>query len=583
LPLLEIFFGSSVSTPPPLLVQPDSKILVAGITRNSNAPASPVSRLFRFLPTGQPDPGFANLTAVPTNNAQSVLGSVQLLPNGQLLVAAGSPNLGLLNFSPATAAPTGVALLNANGSRDAGFNPTVQDYGTVAAVVQQTDGKLLIGGDFTYYNGQPARNLARLLPDGALDVAFQANGGNADDVVTSLLLLPTGQLAVGGRFRLLAGSVRTGLGQLLPSGALDPGFAPAVINNPGGLLASMWQLTRQADGKLLGIYGYDNSIRYLVRYDGTTGQSDTSFQPLSPGPNQPVVEPADLLPQPDGSIVVVGALNLATFPVGAKVPVWRLLPTGALDQSFPLPLPNADGMGTALTQDAAGRLYVAGLFANFGGQPGTAGLVRLLASGQPDASFQVAPGVVSGNYHYTEALTVQPNGRVLLGGSYGPGTVGSDTGTRRLLADGSPDASYAPGNGPVGDAPTRRAGAVRRLLVQADGKLVVAGSFGSVGGLPVTGLARLLDPNVLGMRSSQAAGRPFTAWPVPAHHTLHLALEAATGSRQVELLNVLGQVVQTQAAPAATLSLNVQALPAGPYVLRVQDAAGVATRRVVLY
>ncbi len=50
------------------------------------------------------------------------------------------------------------------------FNPGVA--GQVHALAVQADGKILVGGSFTALGGQARTNLARLNPDGTLDLSF---------------------------------------------------------------------------------------------------------------------------------------------------------------------------------------------------------------------------------------------------------------------------------------------------------------------------------------------------------------------------------------------------------------------------
>ena len=52
--------------------------------------------------------------------------------------------------------------------------------------------------------------------------------------------------------------------------------------------------------------------------------------------------------------------------------------------------------------------------------------------------------------------------------------------------------------------------------------------------------------------------------------------------RRVQLLDALGRVVLSQPTAGPDLTLDVAALPAGAYVLRVDYAAGPVARRVVL-
>ncbi len=115
----------------------------------------------------------------------------------------------------------GFARLNADGSLDTTFQARVN--GTVLAVARQNDGKLVVGGIFSQANGQPAGNIARFLPNGALDTTFQAGYG-ADSWITSVEIDYSGRIVAGGNFTWFNGQQRSHLVRLLASGAIDTTF-----------------------------------------------------------------------------------------------------------------------------------------------------------------------------------------------------------------------------------------------------------------------------------------------------------------------------------------------------------------------
>jgi uncharacterized delta-60 repeat protein len=544
------FTNLSGITSPAIQVQPDGKILVLSIF-SSTYNGAPVGKLVRLLPNGGLDPAFANTSAVP---APSQLNMAQLLPNGKVLVALLSPT----RFAPASSTATGLALLNMDGSRDPAFLPLLQAPAEVAALVRQPDGKYIVGGNFTEIGGVAAGYVARLNSDGTLDASFTA-AARASDVVAALALQPDGKVLVGGTFDRLAGAARLSLGRLLPSGVLDPGFAPIFVPTVFGQ-SDVGLVALQNDGRVL-VRGRLtepgtplNIFTQLLCLNGTTGLRDTSF---------PATYQADaLLVQLDGSLVVGGSNIIG----GSRYPILRLLPSGALDPSFTQTAVSTNSLNFAnyLTRDAAGQLYAAGSFTSFGGLP-LGEVVRLLPNGAPDPSF--AAGLVSARI---QALAVQPNGRVLVGGQVG---LQNANGTLRLLPNGLVDASYNGATGP--------SAAVHSLLVQSDGAIMAAGSFTNVVGIPYNGLVRLLDANVLNA-SNQKLAALTQAWPVPAHGQLHLRLDAASRPRRVELLDALGRVTIAQAVSQPEMTLDTTPLRTGTYVLRVQYASGPVLRRVVV-
>jgi uncharacterized delta-60 repeat protein len=417
-------------------------------------------------------------------------------------------------------------------------------------VLRLPDGSYLIGGDFQTVNGQPARHLARLLPDGRLDAVFTAATA-PDGPVRKLLLLPDGRILVGGTFQTLAGAPRPGLGRLLPTGALDAGFAPA-LTAPASGSSAVGELALQPDGRLLVAGTFvvpgTSAEQQLVRLDGSTGQHDPSFQYALPTPDSRV---SRLLLLPDGKVLVSG-----TVPAyRSALLLGRLLPNGAEDSSFPRLLNLFTSGINSLELDAAGRIYAGGSF-NSGGS-GNGYLRRYLPDGSLDRNFNYA-----GRLTQVNAVAVQPNGRVLLAGNT----------TERVLPDGTVDASYVSANGPTGNA-------LSRLLVQPDGAIMVAGTFTLPGSTGQIGLVRLLDAQVLPVRHAAASAR-LAAWPVPAREVLHVRLDAP--AQRVQLLDALGRTVRSS-APAATLSIPVADLLAGTYQLQVELTDGSrAVRRVVL-
>src|SRR5438270_5962689 len=107
----------------------------------------------------------------------------------------------------------GAAAVRGQSALD-GFNPNAND--TVRVVVVQPDGKILISGDFTTLspNGGAAvtrNHIARLNPDGTLDIAFDPN---ADAAVQSIALQADGKILAGGDFTSIGGQTRNSMARL---------------------------------------------------------------------------------------------------------------------------------------------------------------------------------------------------------------------------------------------------------------------------------------------------------------------------------------------------------------------------------
>jgi uncharacterized delta-60 repeat protein len=270
---------------------------------------------------------------------------------------------------------SGVARVNTDGSLDTGFNPGAGANNSVAALALQGDGKVLLGGDFTQFNGSGRIRLARLNANGALDSGFDPGSG-ASSSVFALAVQPDGEILVGGAFLTLRGTARQGIGRLLPTGALDTSFAPS----PG--------------------------TDYIVRA---------------------------LAVQPDGRIVLGGDFTNCNNVLRRGIA--RLHANGALDTSFD---PGAGFAGApfqvrALALQPDGRILAGGLFTSYDGIS-RQGIVRLRANGQLDPSFDPGAGLNA----WVNSLAVRPGRQVLAAGSLTSANLFSRPGLVQLHGDAPP-------------------------------------------------------------------------------------------------------------------------------------------------
>jgi uncharacterized delta-60 repeat protein len=543
-------------------VQPDGRILVAGASpvQDRDYPLyteQPTQFVSRLLPTGQPDISWQ--PAITGNDHQATVQSVQLLPGGQVLIA-GQPRV----YGPiATALPTAVGVLDGTGAYLPGFAPLLQHYGEVRAMVPQPDGRIVVAGSFSEINGQPARNLARLLPDGSLDAAVTANamvrGGNS--LIEEMVLQPDGRIVVAGGFATVGGLPRAGVARLLATGMPDTGFTPTLDPNSSTHVGNIHHLAVQPDGQVL-ISGRfraagSTQLQLLVRLT-TTGAVDASFLPPPIASTNSIYD-IPLLVRPDGRIITANVGLRGTS--NTLETVNQLLPTGSLDPGF---TPPAISVGPANVYKLAvfpdGRLALAGSFYRFGGWQ-TRNLAVLQPTGAVDASFASAINLLP------FSMVLQANGRILAaGGIY----FNSPVSIVRVLPTGAIDASLDAAALPL---PDNYASVV---AVQADGGILAAGYFAAAtGGQPAVQVVRLLDSSVL-------AGAVTDVWPVPAQSELHVRVDMAAGPKRLQLFDAMGREVLRESVSQPETTLATAALAAGVYLLRVDYAAGPVTRRVVV-
>ena len=127
-----------------------------------------------------------------------------------------------------------ISRANADGSRDTSFNPSDQGpNGHVYAVALQDDGKILVGGYFTWCGSpdQACLRIARLNSDGTLDSDFTGSVGGGATQVNTIVVQQDGKILVGGSFQYLGGQPRYGIGRMLSNGAIDATFNPGSAAN----------------------------------------------------------------------------------------------------------------------------------------------------------------------------------------------------------------------------------------------------------------------------------------------------------------------------------------------------------------
>ncbi|MDB5267385.1 MAG: hypothetical protein JWP58_425 [Hymenobacter sp.] len=515
-----------------LAVQADGKILVGGYGLNTYN-GQQVNGLIRLNLNGSLDAAF-NATVGPSFGGVM---SIVIQPDGKILVG-GSSNPG---SSPS------LIRLNPDGTTDASWNIgtgprlTVTQYSspTVRSLYLQADGKLLVGGLFNDFNGQPVNNLVRLLPSGALDTSFappigpnntvyniypQAGGGylltglftqyggvarggiagisasgvllptfaggtGANLPVYSLAALPNGQLLAGGFFTTYDGVAATGLAPLTATGAYNPALAPAfspllelrgrvskLVPLPAGGALVSGDFTN-VNGTTVGTTQAVHTVRLTA-----SGGLDASYQAV------PSITGGYVFPQANGQVYVCpGPTNVSSQRLT------RYDASGQLDAGFAPALFN--GIISGVLAEAGGSALVYGSYTTLNGQT-RRNLVRLLANGTVDPAFAPPANALSGE---VSEVSVQPGGKLLVHS----GVISSNL-IRLDAATGQVDASFAL---PPALAPST----TFRLLMQPDGRSLVFGAFTTFAGVATPGgVARLL---VNGGLDNSFVGPSAFAWP----------------------------------------------------------------------
>ncbi len=324
-----------------------------------------------------------------------------------------------------------IARLLPDGSLDEDFN-VWEIEGFVYTIALQSDGKILIGGDFTSIWGEEHNYIARLLPDGSLDTSFSTNpdasiltiavqhngriliwwafssiwyesrpyfarlreedgsldydfDANVNNIVNTIAIQNSGEIFIWGEFSTVWGESRTGIAKVLPDGTLDEDFEDTALE---GLFKSI--------GWWIGGW-------IIIRQD-------------------PYITTITI--QDDGMILIWG--EFSSVRGEGRNNIARLLPDGSLDEDFNT---EVDGLVQNIYLLSNGDIIIGWSFSNVWGYPRTS-LAKLFTSGDIDPDFDMNIQRLVRNFligwwwllveeiPYIYAITIDFYGNLIIGGDF---------------------------------------------------------------------------------------------------------------------------------------------------------------------
>lgn len=306
--------------------------------------------------------------------------------------------------------------LNTDGSIDTTFSATARTTagGDVRALATQADGKILVCGLFTQFAGQARQGIARLLADGTVDTAFAPvamTGGTATFSAYGFGLwgVPAvqsdGKILIVGDFTAINGSARPGIARLNRDGTLDTAFVPSGFSDtlaaPNGVPVPrpVRAVVVQSDGQILagGRFSVPASFTPanttgatynrlpIVRLNAITGAADQTYGCFA-GLDSGFIQVRAMVIQPDDSVVAV------------DTSVYRFNPTtGAIDTTFPQPdlidrSPADIGEAFSISRGTDGKFLIGGSFSEVNDRNGPPNgerwsVARLNSNGTLDTTF----------------------------------------------------------------------------------------------------------------------------------------------------------------------------------------------------
>ncbi|MEL0127418.1 MAG: S8 family serine peptidase, partial [Actinomycetota bacterium] len=184
-------------------VQPDGKIVAAGSFTTVNGRA--VNRIARLNADGTLDADFAANVGTGLDGAGR---SVTLQSDGKIIVAGAftSVNGTAINH---------IARFNSDGSLDTDFATNVGTgfSAETRGIAVQSDGKIIVVGDFKFVDGAISKRIARLNADGTPDTDFTTNIGDGFGTQSTRMVIvqPDGKIIAGGQTTTVDGTASNGI------------------------------------------------------------------------------------------------------------------------------------------------------------------------------------------------------------------------------------------------------------------------------------------------------------------------------------------------------------------------------------
>jgi hypothetical protein len=200
--------------------------------------------------------------------------------------------------------------------------------GAVQGIAVQSDGRILIVGNFTQIEDRPAAGLARLQSDGRLDTSFsptlQFAPGGSEFRNWGLAITAENRILVGGPFTRINGEERAYLAELDPDGSLVPEF----IGRPDRI---PWAFALRPNGRIL-IGGNFDSVEGVPRSSVAQlyGHADEHLLPT-------ITHPPEDQAVPRGATAVFRVLAEGSGPLGYQWFHGQSVIPGATNASLVLP------------------------------------------------------------------------------------------------------------------------------------------------------------------------------------------------------------------------------------------------------
>ena len=346
---------------------------------------------------------------------------------------------------------------------------------SINQITLQSDGKILVGGNFSSYNGVARNAIIRLNTGGTIDNTFTIGGG-LNQVPNSIVVQPDNKILVGGGFSTYSGVTSNYIVRLNTGGTIDNTF-----NIGSGFDAFVQSIILQPDNKILvggGFSTYSGVTSNNIIRLNTGGTIDNTFNIISGFSGGFFSSVYTMRLQPDNKILVGGFFTAYSGVTCGSI--IRLNTGGTIDNTFTIGSGFDGGFVLSIVVQPDNKILVGGNFTSYSGVTHN-NIIRLNSDGTVDNTFNTGTGFTSS----VVSMTLQSDGKILVGGNFNSYNGVLSDYIIRLNPDGSIDDIFPTGS--IFD------GAIGSIVIQPDNKILIGGSFSNFKTTNKNGIVRLTN------------------------------------------------------------------------------------------
>lgn len=368
-------------------------------------------------------------------------------------------------------------------------SPGLSSSGTVRAMLRLPDESVILVGSFTTYAGVTVNNIVKISQKGALDTAFQANldlGAGPNNTIHNISRQSDGKLLVCGAFTQWNGLTRGHVARLNANGTHDTTF---ISSNNAGFNGNVNAAKQASNGDIICVGSFSSFTDetstvitaqniFGLNTNGNYATPTPTFVLPSGGMNNAI---SDVLVDNTNSAYFVilnnsGANTYGGTSLGGSAAKIDFSGTLSISTySIPAPWSRVNSLRASL--DSTGGLVVAGRWIDTSNSNAAVFIWRFDSSGVSDLTF--SPTAEIGSSGFGADIRMDSLGKFIIAGSF---TATNPRLMRRYLSTGANDTAFDTILGTGGNG----AFALQSCEVGQDDIIYfggVAGSFTSVNGV----------------------------------------------------------------------------------------------------